>query len=342
MNLKLYTIRLCKADEYEKLVMFFKEYWSENHVFCRNKEIFEFQHGNAQDGEYDFIIAVHNETEEIHAVLGYISSSRYDMGSKENPLFVSGALWKVRDDVQNPEIGKLGLGVLYYLLKKYPNSAYVTLGLSGFSQQIYDALHFDFGLMNHYYIASKSIVDYHIANAPKVDKNSEINTEYRLECIPAIPEGFDNYYYPSKNATYILNRYTKHPFYKYELLGIYANEELKTVWVLREINVDGHKCIRLVDIVGNIEDIFNIEGNVHSFLTERGTEFIDCYNHGIDKDIFIQMGFKEIKGETIIPNYFEPFEKKNVDIHYAAYSKKPVVLFKGDCDQDRPNLLDLK
>ena len=101
MRMNLYTIRLCRTDEYGKLIDFFRKYWSENHVFCRNKEIFEFQHGDGQNGTYDFVTAVHNETGEIHAVLGYISSSRYDNGDPAKPQAVYGALWKVRKDIHN-------------------------------------------------------------------------------------------------------------------------------------------------------------------------------------------------------------------------------------------------
>lgn len=341
MRFELYTIRLCRRDEYEELVDFFGKYWSKNHVFCRNKEIFEFQHGDASNGEYDFIIAVHNETNEIHAVRGFISSSRYDGGDFANPVSVSGALWKVRDDVQNKEVGKLGLGVLYYLLKHFPESAYISLGLSVFSQQIYDALHFDFGLMKHYYIASKYMDEFYIASDPFINSHSVVNEEYKIKCINAVPDDFDSYYYPTKNREYIVNRYLNHPFYEYKLAGIFQRGELLTIWVIREIEVDGHRCVRLVDVVGNMEGIQDIEGNVHEFLQNSNSEFVDCYNHGIKENIFFGMGFRQIDGDTVIPNYFEPFEKKNVDIHYAAHSKKSVVIFKGDSDQDRPNLLDV-
>ncbi len=341
MKLALYTIRLCKKDEYEALVCFFKKYWSENHVFCRNREIFEFQHGDAKNGEYDFIIAVHKETGGIHAVLGFISSSRYDEGNKDRPKFVSGALWKVRDDVFNKEIGKLGLGVLYYLFKRYPESAYITLGLSGFSQQIYNALHFNFGIMEHYYIASKYVQEFHIADKPLSDRETVSNCEYSIQYVSEVPNGFDTFYYPEKNAAYITNRYINHPFYRYKLVGIYQTGRLVTIWVIREIEAEGSRCIRIVDIIGNMEGICGITGNVQEWLKACDVEYIDCYNYGIDKDIFFKIGFRQVEGDTVIPNYFEPFERKNVDIHYAAYAKRPVVIFKGDCDQDRPNLLDM-
>ena len=95
-------------------------------------------------------------------------------------------------------------------------------------------------------------------------------------------------------------------------------------------------------MIGCLDEIENIEGNIHVFLNESGAEYLDCYNYGINKDVFLKIGFREITGNTVVPNYFEPFEKKNVDIHYASYTKDPVVIFKGDGDQDRPNLLELK
>ena len=47
------------------------------------------------------------------------------------------------------------------------------------------------------------------------------------------------------------------------------------------------------------------------------------------------------KNETIIPNYFEPFVKKNINLGWAIKTNKVKItpMFKGDCDQDRPSLL---
>ena len=42
-------------------------------------------------------------------------------------------------------------------------------------------------------------------------------------------------------------------------------------------------------------------------------------------------------GTRRIPNYFEPFERINVDIYFAASVSKGLVLFRGDGDQDRPS-----
>ena len=341
MKLKAYTIRLCKKDEYDQLVDFFRNYWSPNHVFCRNKRIFEFQHGNAENGYYNFVIAIHNKTQEIHAVLGFISSSTYDATDALKPKSVYGALWKVRNDVHNQEIGKLGLGVLYHVIKSFPEADYITLGLSGFSQQIYNSLHFDFGKLEHYYLASKYCNDFKICEKPEVNNKFTYSEKFLIKNVFSVPSDWGTQYHPEKNAEYFTNRYINHPFYKYELIGIFKENQMITIWIVRKISINGHNCLRIVDMVGDMSvNLDGIEGNIQDLLKEYSAEYIDCYNHGISEEYFTGMGLKKVAGDTIIPNYFEPFEKRNIDIHYASYSKYPTVIFKGDCDQDRPNLLE--
>ena len=53
-------------------------------------------------------------------------------------------------------------------------------------------------------------------------------------------------------------------------------------------------------------------------------------------------GFKLLEDltEVIIPNYFEPVINENIDILFA-YKKKENIkfnIYKGDGDQDRPNI----
>ena len=45
---------------------------------------------------------------------------------------------------------------------------------------------------------------------------------------------------------------------------------------------------------------------------------------------------------VVIPNYFEPFERRNVELDFVIYTDVSAFDFrfvKGDCDQDRPNEL---
>ena len=44
------------------------------------------------------------------------------------------------------------------------------------------------------------------------------------------------------------------------------------------------------------------------------------------------------KKDTVIPNYYEPFVLKNVKLGFSFFPpNRKIYLFKGDCDQERPN-----
>ena len=65
------------------------------------------------------------------------------------------------------------------------------------------------------------------------------------------------------------------------------------------------------------------------------------YSFGVPINLLEEAGLTNRKNEEglIIPNYFEPFVKENVDITYAYKADDhhpPIRLFKGDGDQDRP------
>ena len=80
----------------------------------------------------------------------------------------------------------------------------------------------------------------------------------------------------------------------------------------------------------------------HAFFNDKIVEYIDFYYHGIPDRYLIKTGFKIRKNNSkiVIPNYFEPFLRENIEINYAvkktSYLYKQF-LFKGDCDQERPN-----
>ena len=93
--------------------------------------------------------------------------------------------------------------------------------------------------------------------------------------------------------------------------------------------------------MGEHENLPNIYNEVQLHLKTENAEYIDCVNFGIDEETFLNAGFTKLHldRDTIIPNYFEPFERKNIKIEFSYKSKKPYMVFKGDSDQDRPNII---
>ena len=73
-------------------------------------------------------------------------------------------------------------------------------------------------------------------------------------------------------------------------------------------------------------------------------EYVDFVEVGLEDKELVDAGFINRKSyeNVIVPNYFEPFLRENVDLDYAfktVAADAPKVFFKADADQDRPNIL---
>jgi len=146
---------------------------------------------------------------------------------------------------------------------------------------------------------------------------------------------------PFKEPWYIEKRYFNHPMYTYDVFGIEnKNHEIKTLLIAREQNCNGVKILRFVDCIGESNYIKYISVDIQRLIDERGYEYVDFYQHGIEKEIMEQAGFS-LKSDTgnIIPNYFEPFVLENIEINYFTTDNEGFAVFKGDADQDRPSLI---
>lgn len=139
---------------------------------------------------------------------------------------------------------------------------------------------------------------------------------------------------------YLRNRYLRHPVYHYFFLGLFSELTLKAILVCRECEGNGSKVIRIVDTLGELGGY--IYPSIQKILQTEEYEYVDFLNYGIDKTVFTEMGFKELdfdNDQLILPNYFEPFERRNVKMTVVYKAKFHYVAFKGDADQDRPNVL---
>ena len=80
-------------------------------------------------------------------------------------------------------------------------------------------------------------------------------------------------------------------------------------------------------------------------LRECDAEYVGTfYTLGYDHAALARAGFllRDPGCEVVVPNYFEPFERRNVRLDYVIYtdvSKFRFTFVKGDSDQDRPNRL---
>lgn len=322
-------IGLCDFSEVDDLISFIDSDWKKNHIFVKDRELFDWQHKGKN--HYNFVLA--KSDDEIIGVLGYIPLSQYsDALSENNELWL--AIWKVKDGVNKPG---LGLMMLKFLNKKYNNPSICSLGLSQQVIPIYKAFKYNVGVLTHLAFFNDDVKSFEVGtpvlNKRFILEKNELTYEVADE-VPNIDESFFNSY-PKKNKEYLDNRYVKHPRYDYKFLIMYRDDVILSVSVFREIYVDGVKISRIVDGFG--ENITNpmFSYNIANFLKTNSYEYVDLVSN-----ITCMPGsfFISSSEDVIIPNYFEPFEKKNVKIDYAYKSTNDFVIYRGDSDQDRPNL----
>jgi len=334
----MYKIRFCEKDKIRELQLFIRSHWKKEHIFAKDKKLLKWQHWDNKKKRLNFIAAFDSKTGDIVAILGIIPTSHYDIKLKDEKDFWM-AIWKVRDE--NIKQG-LGVKLLAYLEKEYRPNSLAAIGISGIAKKIYTILGFKTGKLAHYYFLNPHMVNYKIAKASCPTTGKFTKSLFSLSIINDLSkkEKFAGNMRPKKTIEYLMNRYARHPVYAYDFYGIFLSGKLTAIFVIREITVNKARCLRIVDIAGDINKVTSIETEMERLLVQRKAEFIDCLNYGIPESFFHNMGFLTRTDNIIIPNYFEPFERRNVDIDFAYKTKREnYIIFKGDSDQDRPSIV---
>lgn len=330
-------IRRAKYDDIDNIMHFIDTYWKKGHILGTNREFFEYEHCTA-DKEVNFVISL-DENSDIEAMLGFIPYS------KRNADLMT-VMWKVREDAKDKT---LGIKLIEYILNDINHNIVASPGSNKKVLPIYKYMKFKTERMNHYYRLNKKISDYNIAviNEKKekdIDISRPSNTITKVKDFDELLErfSFEKYYSlnpkPKKEPWYIEKRYFNHPIYKYQIYTIDdKKEQTDTFIVIRKVKVEKSNVLRIVDIVGDYTKISNITKELDKIVYLNNSEYIDIYNAGLNEEIFLKSGWIDRYNTTnIIPNYFEPFIRENIDIYYFSTDEK-IVLFKADGDQDRPS-----
>jgi hypothetical protein len=146
---------------------------------------------------------------------------------------------------------------------------------------------------------------------------------------------------PRKSVDYVVARYVEHPEYRYRVEVVTDAGRPRSVVVWRRVDTDDASVLRIVDVIGDDE----VLGACRSLFLERlrgeDAEYIDVYHHGLLGAALARAGFLDRHEQPglIVPCYFEPFLRQNVEIDFAVSSSGAgkVRLLRGDSDQDRPN-----
>lgn len=346
-----YEYRVNHFSKPDRLIDFLREYWRADHVFVRCPELFDWQHRDPISGTYNFATAHDLEDKDrLVAILGYIPFSQFDSQLKNDEYAV--AIWKVVEDIKG---GGVGLELFRALLRlRVPYLAYA-LGVNPRVMPIYERkLHFSSGRMSHFVIFNPqmrpesrriSLTPPGFSPSPLrqngKSKLREVNfEEAELNRIGSYSRLLAERQ-PRKSLQYYLNRYGRHPFYRYRAFIISSSGEDVGLVIMRQLEREGQKILRIVDYLGEEPTFCNIAPCFQQLIIDENCEYLDVYLFGFDCAHLEEAGFvnrEKIEG-LVVPNYFEPFIKENIeiDLTYKVAAPNKLVFFRGDSDQDRPS-----
>jgi hypothetical protein len=350
--LEQYDIRLCRGDEAAKLRVFIGEHWKPGHVLATSQELLDWQHLDAETGDYNFVVAEHRPTGEFHAVYGFIPVSHFDPALKAYRDYWP-AIWKVREDIEAPG---LGMFVYYFLVKQRRPRSLFGFGMNPDLAPLAKRISHRMGALDHYYRVNEDLADFSLVNhfdgryaSPesaseprkalvRCDDGGLVHLADQLTWRPTKLD------VPVKSLTYLENRYCRHPWYDYQVHAVESGGRFEALLVSRICSHEERHALRIVDYFGEIESLAGCRDALRDLLAETGAEYVDFYNLGYDPGALASAGFllREPDSAIVIPNYYEPFVRRNESLDYVIYtdvSKFRFVFVKGDTDQDRPNRL---
>ncbi len=330
----IYTVRFAQKKDTSKIMLFIDTYWRKEHILSRDRNLFEWQYGGEGD-KLNIVIGIDDDGE-IQGMLGFIP---YDVTNDKD---IALALWKA-----NPSTGFLGIRLIRYLIDNEPHRKIVCPGINiKTTSKIYEYVDMKVSTMTQWYRLAKRD-SYKIAKVedPTILVKNEIddniifapveNDSILKECCKTL---LDKKMVPYKSESYLLWRYFNHPKYKYKVYATQnSNGEKKALFVFRIQECNGSKALRMIDCIGDFEEIKRVTLIIDQLMDGFECEYVDTYEAGISDSIFLEGGWRKVlESGNIIPDYFAPFEHRKVDIHYST-SDMRATLFKGDGDQDRPN-----
>lgn len=335
MNKKI----IIKNLETKELNFFFKFInlkWKKNHIISRDKNFFKWQFYNKDTNKYNFVIAKSNN--KILGCLGYIPNSIYSKNFKKNDYF-----WLV-NWIVDKRYNFLSLNLINYILSNFKFKFIGTTGCSENTVQILKALGFKTGNLKHSACANSRMNKFLISNFPKKKKKKYIESKNKYILKIVNKNNISLFFHKirkinNKDKEYFIKRYFEHPIYKYDFLGFWKLNKPHGFFVARKAKFKNSYSYKLVDYHGqkiDLRKVFDILNNSRKTLKY---EFFDLY-HFSKKIFFKNLDDYKVDRNIVAPNFFEPFDFKNVDIRFAYYSKylkySPFFV-RGDCDQDRPS-----
>ena len=331
-------IRFARMDDIENIVAFLREHWSENNILVKSRRIFDFQY---VDGENcGFVLAADDETGRIYGLKGF-----FPFNHQPRPD-IAAALAIVLQGVRP----MLGMEIQRFLEKNTNCRWLCSTGLNpDTSVRIYKRFRgYTVDRLKHYYrLADRPAYSVAAVRQKRIRPVPEGGGFLLPDTPEALFAVFDPAAYreqrPYKDEAYLTRRYFEHPVYRYRMLGIRSqdSEGADGVYIAREVECNGARVLRIVDYIGDRRAIARAGGALERYVRARDAEYADFYCYGFDHEALEAGGFvlRDENDPNVVPNYFEPFEQRNIDIHFFSTGDENAAVCRADGDQDRPSIL---
>lgn len=350
-------IRPATHADLPALVEFLREHWREDHIFVTHPELMLWQHQDpdAPENGLTFILAVREPEaggNEILGALGFIPFRRFDPQAEWSELAL--AIWKVRDDSGAPG---LGIQMLKTIERMFKPALICAIGTSAMVRPIYQALGYTVGALSHAALfavepATGGTIAQGVPADARTPRAEDPAVHLKPVDIASLPGGVRDedidalgaMGVPRKSWAYIKNRYLEHPWYDYTVRAVMIDGRIRALLIWRKVDAPGGSLLRIVDVIGEAEVLGQCAALLRAELVVAGCDYIDILHWGVDAEALRAGGFvsPDNWADLTLPNYFAPFEARNIRIEIAFKASKEfkgrtLRLYRGDSDQDRPN-----
>ncbi len=345
-GLAAYDIRFCGPGDWPALREFLREHWSASHPYVTNPAFERWQQFDPAMGRHNYALAEHRGSGAIHGMQAFLSPSHFDPAIGVCDLWPG--LWCAAPDAAPG----LGSEITRFLVRELRARSVGSLGLSHNTQTILPRLGYTMGVMDRHVLLNPDIADFRLVGEagrqPRPPAESSIPPGEMRELGPEEVESYAaasidfHAAVPLKSPVYLRNRYARHPHYRYRFHAVRSPESGAGLIVTRTAEADGARAIRVISFCGDEHAWTGAGAGLRRLVREENAEFLDVLSCGVDTACLRQAGLfpHHATDPLVLPHYFEPLERRSKDLAFGFIAPPGANyrMFKGDSDQDRPNL----
>tara|TARA_B100000886_G_scaffold93274_1_gene61658 strand:+ start:13407 stop:14471 length:1065 start_codon:yes stop_codon:yes gene_type:complete len=336
------NFRFAKVSDINKIQNFYKAHWPYKNIITEDLIFLLYEFADGLD--LNFLICECKNTNSIESIIGFYSYSKH---SKHK--HICGSMSLVNPLSKYPLLGIETLKRLKLMTKCFSYCGTNT-NPKTMMPLVKRFLSHHTDKMNHYYLINDRLDSFDICNPDKnfINKKKKRKITLKMDLINDMEDliktkiifnEFQNI--PFKSLEYIIKKYILHPIYKYNIYKINESKNTLGIIVTRIVTISNISVLRVIDFIGQLKVLPFIDINLLNMIYKNKYEYVDILTNLPEEFFEASLFIDKSKTKSIIPNYFEPFEKKNIEIYYES-SLKDLYFFKGDADGDRPNFRRVK